>query len=261
LKEGPLLRCPSCGQLVSSCTAQEHEASLSKWDLPSGTHPHPRSTARYRQVTTRRLRTALGMLRTGSDRPRLLDVGCSSGALLAIAADRGFKVAGVEPASKAAEAAQRAGFEVFSGFLHEANYPSEAFDVVTMFEIIEHVGDPLDLIAECRRILKRGGVLAINTPNAGSWTAKFMKERWEGFSLTGMGGHASFFGPSSIRCLARKANLEVARIETRNVRFYEKGQCHFLVFPIAKIAAQLVAWPAHVAGRGHDLLVYLRREC
>ena len=192
--------------------------------------------------------------------PRLLDVGCSSGALLAVATDLGFSVAGVEPASKAAEAAQRAGFEVFSGFLHEASYPDKTFDVVTLFEIIEHVSDPLVLIAECVRILKPGGVLVINTPNADSWTAKFMKERWEGFSLAGLGGHASFFTPRSIRSLAKATHLDVAHIETRNVRFYEDGQCPPLIFRIAKIAAQLLALPAKLAGRGHDLLVYLKRE-
>jgi 2-polyprenyl-3-methyl-5-hydroxy-6-metoxy-1,4-benzoquinol methylase len=260
LKEGPLLRCPSCGHLVSSCTGQAHEASLGQWDSPGGTKPHPRSVARYRQVTARRLRSALRLLRTGSDQPRLLDVGCSSGALLGIATDLGFKVAGVEPAASAAKAAQRAGFEVFDGFLHEAHYPDETFDVITLFEIIEHVANPVDLIVECRRILKRGGVLALNTPNAASWTAMFMAGRWDGFSLTGMGGHVSFFSPSSIRQLARRANLAVAGLETRNVRFYEKSQCHFLVYAIAKNAAQLAALPARIAGRGHDLLVYLVRE-
>lgn len=260
LTEGALLRCATCGHFMSSCTKEQHEAALWKWDAAEGTKPNLRSAARYRQVNARRLRTALRILDSRAAHPRLLDVGCSSGALLAVASDLGFSVAGVEPASKAAVAAQLAGFEVFSGFLHEANYPDKSFDVITLFEIVEHVGDPLVLIAECRRILKPGGVLVINTPNADSWTAQFMKERWEGFSLIGLGGHVSFFTPSSIRFLARTINMDVARIETRNVRFYEKDQCHPFLFQMAKIAAQLLALPARLAGRGHDLLVYLKRE-
>lgn len=244
---------------MSSCTQAQYEAALHKWDTAGGTLPDARSVSRYRTVTGQRLRRALGLLDPPVSAPRLLDVGCSSGALLAVAVDMGFSVAGVEPAPKAARTARQAGFDVFPGLLHEAHYPDEAFHVITLFELVEHIGDPLVLLAECRRILKPGGVVVINTPNARSWTARFMKARWEGFSLTSMGGHISFFSPQSIRVLARASGFTVARIETRNVRFYEKGQCPPVKYRTAKIAAQFLALPARLAGQGHDLLVYFRR--
>ena len=258
--EGPLLRCSSCGQLVSSCAHEQYESALRRWNTAHGTLPDSRSASRYQEVTQRRLRSALRQSEGPGIPPHLLDVGCSSGALLAVAANLGFSVTGVEPASKAAQTAQGAGFNVFHGLLHEAHFPDMEFDIVTLFELIEHIVDPVALLTECHRILKPGGVIVVNTPNADSWTARFMQERWEGFSLVTMGGHISFFSPESMRALARASGLAVASIETRNVRFYEKGQCHPVGFHMAKLAAQLLALPARLAGRGHDLLVFLRRE-
>jgi 2-polyprenyl-3-methyl-5-hydroxy-6-metoxy-1,4-benzoquinol methylase len=258
LAEGLLLRCPTCTQLLSSCTREQYELALNKWDTPCGTQPDSRSVSRFRHVARRRLGQALKLLGPRQSPPRLLDVGCSSGSLLAVAAELGFSVVGVEIASKAAQTAQEAGFEVFPGSLHEAHFPDKAFDVITLIELIEHVRDPLVLLSECHRILKQGGIIVINTPNADSWTARFMRERWEGFSLTAMGGHISFFSPSSIRVLARALGLVVAHMETRNVRFYEKGQCHPIIYRLAKIMQEFLALPARIAGRGHDLLIYLQ---
>jgi SAM-dependent methyltransferase len=190
----------------------------------------------------------------------MLDVGCSSGSLLRVASGMGLQVAGAEPALAAAQAAKDAGFDVFAGYLQDARYPDASFDVITLFEIVEHLSDPTALVKECCRILRPGGVLAVNTPNAHSWTARYMKGRWEGFSLVDLGGHASFFSPTSIRTLADLCGLRVCRIETRNVRFYESGQCERITYRIAKILAQLLALPARIFGQGHDLLVFMRKE-
>ncbi len=50
----------------------------------------------------------------------------------------------------------------------------------------------------------------------------------------------------------------VDRLETRRVRFYEKNQCHPVLYRAAKIAGKLLGLPAQFTGRGHDLLVFLR---
>ena len=260
LTEGPLLRCTACGQLASSCSVEAHAASLDKWNTYAGTDPDARSVERYRTVVTRRLDGVLALLGKGNSAPKLLDVGCSSGALLAVARSMGFEVRGVEPAPDAAQSAQRAGFEVIQGLLHEAAYADGAFDACVMFEILEHVNEPLALMRECARVLRPGGVLVVNTPNAASWTARAMQARWAGFSLMAMGGHASFFNPASLTLLAERSGFGVARVETRNVRFYEKGQSGALAYRAAKIAAQILALPARWAGAGHDLLVYMIKD-
>jgi 2-polyprenyl-3-methyl-5-hydroxy-6-metoxy-1,4-benzoquinol methylase len=189
----------------------------------------------------------------------LLDVGCSSGALLAVAAKLGFAPSGVEIASKAAETAQRAGFEVFCGLLHEARFADATFHVISAFELIEHLNDPLLLLGECHRILKQDGILIINTPNAASWTASVMRERWDGFSLSSMGGHVSFFSPRSLAHLARHCGFRVERLETRRVRFAESHQVSPIVYRTLKVMGEVLGIPASLLKRGHDMLAYLRK--
>jgi SAM-dependent methyltransferase len=259
LPEGPLLRCPECGQLVSQCTENEYLRSLDRFDTSAGTLPGAESVGRHEEMSARRVRRILALLGSRPQHARLLDVGCSSGAFLMTARKLGLETAGVEPSPEAAETARRAGLNVFTGFLEAACFPDASFDAVTLIEVIEHLRHPRSLLAECRRVLRPGGILLVTTPNAGSWTARVMGSRWCGFSLTAMGGHVSLFSPRSLRMIAERSGFAVARTETRNVRFFERGQCSEVLYRGAKIVSEALNWPARLMGEGHDLHAYLRR--
>jgi len=259
LPEGPLLRCAACGQLVSQCSEDAYHAALAKWDTATGTLPDSRSVRRHNKVSRRRLHTLLSVLGRRAPGAKLLDVGCSSGAFLLAAHEIGLDAEGVEISPEAADAARRAGFRVFTGLLEDAAYPDASFDAVTLIELLEHLREPRALLAECRRILRPGGVVLATTPNGASWTARAMGASWDVFSLSGMGGHVSFFNPGSLRLLADRAGFEVARLETRQVRFAEKGQVPAVVYRIAKILASALDLPSRLAGAGHNLALYARR--
>ena len=259
LPEGPLAYCSECGQLVSQCTEIQYLRCLGTLDTPAGTLPDERSIERHEEVSARRVRKMLALLGQQPPAVRLLDVGCSSGAFLLTARKLGLKTTGVEPSAEAAATARRAGLNVFTGFLEAARFPDASFDAATLIEVIEHLRDPRSLLAECRRVLRPGGILLVTTPNAGSWTARLMGARWDAFSLTAMAGHISFFNPRSMRLIAARTGFGVARIETRNVRFSERGEYPGAVHRAAKIVSELLNWPARWAGAGHDLHAYLRR--
>jgi hypothetical protein len=74
-----------------------------------------------------------------------------------------------------------------------------------------------------------------------------------------MGGHISFFNARSIAVIAQRTGFETVLTETRNVRFFERGQCPAAVHATAKIASELLNWPARLLSQGHDLLAYLRK--
>jgi 2-polyprenyl-3-methyl-5-hydroxy-6-metoxy-1,4-benzoquinol methylase len=260
LPEGPLLRCAACGQLVSQCSEDAYHAALAKWDTAAGTLPDARSMRRHASVSRRRLGTLLTALGRRESPARLLDVGCSSGALLLVAREMGFEPEGVEISPEASDAARRAGFRVHTGLLQEGGYADAAFDAITLVELLEHLREPRALLAECRRILRPGGVVMATTPNGASWTAAVMGARWDVFSLNGMGGHVSFFNPGSLRLLAERAGFEVSRLETRQVRLAEKGQLPGVAYRAAKILASALDMPSRLAGAGHNLTLYARRN-
>jgi 2-polyprenyl-3-methyl-5-hydroxy-6-metoxy-1,4-benzoquinol methylase len=121
----------------------------------------------------------LARIETQIDPGRLLDVGCGPGAMLSAATARGWQAEGIDLNPWAVEeAADRHGLDARLGSLPDPRLPSERFDVVTMMDLIEHVPDPSELLAEVARILEAGGMIAILTPDAGSWTSRGLGSRW-----------------------------------------------------------------------------------
>jgi SAM-dependent methyltransferase len=99
-------------------------------------------------------------------RGRLLDVGCGAGYFLDAARAAGWDVRGVELSPAAARVGrEQLRLDIFQGTLAEAGFPDGWFDVVTLFEVVEHLRDPGAVLAEAQRIPKPGGLLAVQVPN------------------------------------------------------------------------------------------------
>jgi 2-polyprenyl-3-methyl-5-hydroxy-6-metoxy-1,4-benzoquinol methylase len=165
----------------------------------------------------------------------------------------------VEPAPSAAASARAKGLDVVTGTLADAALPAGTFDAVTLFEVIEHLSDPLALARDVHAVLRPGGIWLIGTANAGSWTAAAMGARWQYLNIESHGGHASFFNPRSIAALAGRSGFTVERIDTRNVRWFERRQASPFVYSAAKLATELLGPLARATGHGHDMLAWLRK--
>ena len=259
LPEGALLRCSTCGQLISQCTSADYWQSMQEFDDPKGTLPVTGSEQRSFRRGKGFLDRISKLLGKSPRQIRLLDIGCSSGAFLNTAVNLGFNAEGIEPAPKAAATALASGLNVRQGFLEEAEYANGQFDAVTLLEVIEHLSQPIELLKEVHRILRPSGVLLIGTGNADSWSMKVMGSRWEYLSISKHGGHISFFSPESIASLAQRCGFSVMVVRTRRVRFYEKGDCPKQLYHIAKLTGDLLNAFAVFFDKGHDMAVYLRK--
>lgn len=260
LPEGALRRCSECGQLISQCTEEKYWQSMQEFDSPTGTLPNSDSINRRFHRNRKFLDRISALLQSIPPHIRLLDVGCSSGSFLGTAVQLDYKAEGVEPAEQAASAAQARGLKVQHGLLHEVAYPDGEFDAITLFEVIEHLREPLPLLQECHRILRPGGILLIGTGNAASWTASSTRKDWAYFSIATHGGHISFFTPDSLKKLARTAGFSLQRLDTRSVRFSEKANATKPSYTLLKIAAEIANPLASLLDRGEDMAMYLRRD-
>ena len=259
LPEGPLQRCKECGQLISQCGEDLYWKSMDEFEDPEGTWPSGKAADRLLRHTkqiVKRIERILDQERNGI---RLLDVGCSNGAFISAAQSLGINAEGVEPAAAPAQAAMESGLKVHQGFLQDIHLADASFHVVTLFEVLEHLKDPLSLMKECHRVLTQGGLLVIRTGNTDSWSALFMKNRWEYFSISEHGGHVSFFNPVSMGKLAQRSGFSIARLKTHRVSFYQKGEIPVLIYRSAKFLAELLNTPSTWFGKGHELQVYLRK--
>lgn len=259
LPEGALSRCGACGQLLSQCTQARYWESMQEFDDPQGTLPKAGSEGGRLRRSKKFLDRIAALLGQPPGEIRLLDVGCSSGAFLHAAVKLGFRAEGVEPALQAAATAQAAGLKVHRGLLQEAGYADGQFDAITLFEVIEHLQQPQDLLKECRRILRPGGILLIGTGNTDSWSMAALGARWEYLHIAKHGGHVSFFNTGSIASLAQRSGFSVAAVRTRGVRFCEKGDCANPIYRSAKLAGELLNIFAALLNKGHDMAVYLKR--
>ena len=113
---------------------------------------------------------------------RLLDVGCATGLFLRGIRELEWQVAGVELSDHAASyARQNFGLDVKTGTLEEAAFASGSFDVVTMWDVIEHVFDPKATLMEVARVLRPGGIIVASTPNPNSVEARLFGPYWIGW--------------------------------------------------------------------------------
>jgi len=94
----------------------------------------------------------------------LLDVGCATGSFLDLARSRGWETSGLElSAWAAAQALNEKSLSVVQGSLPDERIPAEAYDVVTLWDCVEHLSEPRKVLLDARRILKPGGVLMLST--------------------------------------------------------------------------------------------------
>jgi 2-polyprenyl-3-methyl-5-hydroxy-6-metoxy-1,4-benzoquinol methylase len=138
---------------------------------------------------------------------KLLDVGCYIGVFIEIAAQHGWDAWGVEPSAWAAEQARGQGLNVIGGTLEAANLPDESFDVVTMWDVIEHVTDPLAEIRRVHRLLRPGGLIVIHTMDIDSLFAHVMGPRWPWL----MEMHIYYFSQRTMAAMLDKAGFSVIR--------------------------------------------------
>lgn len=144
----------------------------------------------------------------------LLDVGCGKGWFLETARERGWQIQGVELCAEVAkETMERVGTQVYIGNIFDVELPSETFDLITMFDVIEHLEAPIEALRICYRILRPGGALALSTPNLRGLGCRLLGAR--AFAVW-PDEHIIYFGPASMKRalqLADFADIEIASRE------------------------------------------------
>ena len=112
---------------------------------------------------------------------RWLDVGCSAGFVVKAAQDLGFEAYGVEVEPAAVEwGRDKLGLHnLRCGYLHEQDYPSAHFNVISLYDVIEHVPDLSALVEELHRLLAPNGVIEIRTPDVGHWRTPRDLSTWK----------------------------------------------------------------------------------
>jgi SAM-dependent methyltransferase len=169
---------------------------------------------------------ALGESENGGART-LLDVGCSSGRVLAAALRRGWRAEGIEiDGPTAHETARRLGAVVHHGPAVPTLRSLGQYDLVVASHVLEHLVDPRGALEELRRHLAPRGYLLVRLPNARSRAATLLRRRWNWFRPP---LHLTYFSPATLEFAARRWGLSWVRRELR------RGDAH--LFPTELLLA------------------------
>lgn len=143
------------------------------------------------------------------DRGRLLDVGCGTGVFLAEARRSGrWDVVGVEPNQAAANYVQGVlKVPIIQKPFSEANLPEDSFDVITMWNVLEHFYHPIDELRSARKLLRDGGWLIFSIPNLEGWEARAFGSAWLGWDLP---RHLYIFPREQMRAILSEIGFNVA---------------------------------------------------
>ena len=175
----------------------------------------------YASETSGRARTAARHLRIVSRFSRtgaLLDVGCASGMFLQQAAAEGWTVTGIEPSSRLCREAEETldgTGQVLCTTLEAARLHPSSFDAVTLWDVLEHVPDPVGALRQCRELLRPGGHVFVNVPDIGSLQARVLGRRWPLL----LPEHLNYFSRSTLGLCASRASLKPVHFGSRPVSF------------------------------------------
>ncbi len=139
-------------------------------------------------------------------RRTILDVGAATGFFLKIAEGRGWHISGLEVSPFAVAEARSSDLPVIEGTIESVSWEGPMFDVITMLDVIEHVCDPRLQLVRAWNLLNPGGIIGINTPDAGSMWAKVFRSRWHAISPP---EHLVYFNRKNLEKLLQETGFEV----------------------------------------------------
>lgn len=181
----------------------------------------------------------------------LLDIGCASGAFVRAAHDLGMAAIGIEPNRwMAAYGKKTYGLDIRAGTLSDHTFTSNSLDVVTLWDVIEHLPNPTAELTEIARILKPNGLLIVNYPDYTSLPARLLGWKWP-FWLS---VHLTYYSPTTIRRHLEATGFEVRDLaphwQTLELNYVLKRMTPYVKF------AQLPRPLLERTGLGHLPLTY-----
>jgi len=164
----------------------------------------------------------------GRKNKSIFDLGSGSGYFLKRAKEKGWIVNGIEPNIFAANHSKKIGIPVINGFFENIDIGKmEKFDVVNLFDVLEHVPEPFELLDKCKKLLKSKGIIVIEVPNDYNPLQKIVqqtlqkKEYWltllpktRNYHWSSKMDHVNYFNFESLRKLLIRMNFKIISQES-----------------------------------------------
>jgi SAM-dependent methyltransferase len=210
-----LVRCNTCGLIYQNpqLTRRELEPHYPELYEPYKKNPDDESSLVRRFDIQYGINRRCRQLINYHPHPgKILDIGCATGLFLKTISDFGWQATGIEPSDYASEYARKTfNLDVKTGVLEDFCIPTDEFDVVTMWDVLEHVPDPRMTLTEVARVLKPGGLLALSLPNPTCPEAQIFGDSWIGWDRP---RHLYLFTPKVLQRYLSDAGFGTMSLES-----------------------------------------------
>ena len=225
IKNLRVIRCIECSHvfLDTAHTESSIKALYENYDNQLKNSYFKGITAVTRNNINKYLKHCLNLL-SSNNIPTLLDIGCGIGTLMEEAKKNGFITEGVEICEELAKiASKNTGSTIYTDFLEKLPLPSEHYNIITMYDLLEHLKSPENEIRHAHRTLKKGGILFILCPNDNAMIRIISKYIYfstfhlvsKPMKILYYRDHLSYFTKKSLTTLLERNGFEITSIKTK----------------------------------------------
>ena len=186
---------------------------------------------------------------------RILDIGCSFGGFLNAAKNRGWEAKGIETVYNVGKYGKELyNLDIFFGTLEEAGLATSSFDVIRLNNIIEHIPFPSEFFADVNKLLRKGGLLSISTPNYDSYSVSICGKEWIYFDGQ---HHIVLFTPTTLRKILDKNGFTPVLLSTKgfHIRVKNKVTHSTVKEALLKLSEKVINQFVRFTRKGHRLKI------
>jgi 2-polyprenyl-3-methyl-5-hydroxy-6-metoxy-1,4-benzoquinol methylase len=205
-EESYLMKCNTCNFVFTSLIPTEKELINHYEQYSRDDYLPPLTIKRYNEL--------LDEMEKYRSSNNILDVGCGMGYFLEQALLRGWNVFGTEFTDEAISICENKGITMKQGALDSKWFDDGFFDVITSFEVIEHINNPQIDLMNTNKVLRPGGLFYCTTPNFNSFSRRYLKNKWNNIYYP---EHLSYYTTSSLTKMFKNYRLIPEKILTTGI--------------------------------------------
>jgi len=191
---------------------------------------------------------------------RILDIGCSFGGFLYAAKNREWKVKGIEAVYDIGKHGKDLyNLDIFLGTLEEAKLEPASFDVIRLNNIIEHIPLPSQFLADVNKLLRKGGLLSISTPNYDSYSVSICGKEWIYFDGQ---HHIVLFTPATLKKILDKNGFTTVLLSTKgfHIRVKDNVSHNLAKETLLKLSEKAISQFVRFTRKGHRLKIWAEKR-
>lgn len=207
-QKGEYAYCNNCEHIFLKNQLMDNHLLRFYEDYPtSSLEWHDNESTFYRNIYN----SGLSLVTPSHGKSTLLDIGCSSGYFMSIAEDQGFNCFGIEPNKKESSYAKSKGLKILGSTINEINKLGKKFNVITLWDVLEHIQDPIKYLISLRSLLNEDGKILLQVPTSDALAARIMQEKCNMFDGI---EHLTLFSEKSLNIAFQKAGYTKLSLQT-----------------------------------------------